>query len=188
MFENIDNNFFANQEEQQQEIKENTNDLGLQVKLENEIINFLIKAEKKHKEFFISKWDNIKKYSETPINARWVSMIINAKIVSASENILLLLFDHEPSANILNLENKNIEFNNFTYKIFNRDILILGVWNSLWEKIKTNFIKLKNQNKLPEYTEFVIPKAKLDKIKQNDSEELNELINYFGSDIVEEVK
>ena len=155
------------------------------IKLENEIFNVLLRAEKKYKEFFKTKWEGLAKYLEVPENARWIKMIHNSKIIAATNNVLILLFEYEPSADILNGENKNQEFLRLMYQIFGQDILFMGVWIELWDKIKNDFVYKKNNNQLPPYVEVFIPKAQLEVNKKKVDKNLENLKEVFGDNIVE---
>ena len=177
------------EEEPQEQSKEKKEEIASEhIKLENEIINVLLKAERKYKEFFKTKWENLDKYLDIPENARWINMIHNSKIAAATDNVIILLFEYEPSANILNDENKNQKFLNLMYQIFEKDVLFLGIWVELWEKIKSDFVYKKNNNKLPKYVEIFVPKTKLEVNKKDIDQDLKNINDLFGEDVVKEVE
>lgn len=190
-----DNNELENNEEEEnitplEEINsEDNNDDNNNEKSKSNIIfdelkkirinNVLYGADKNILNNVLKNYDRVNDYISSKIYNSVAALLIDGKIVVASEEYLLFSFKEESSVATFDSIYKNIEI--FINEIYDHTYKVVAVSNKEWEEIRNNFIENKKNN---------IPYVLIDEndvqleVSDNFSELENSALNIFGENTV----
>ncbi len=143
------------------------------------INNCFVNASKKYLATVQSNWQEFSQDNNSLLN-----LIIDTKVVAASDKVIILMNDDEGTVNLLN-KNLDILSNLYNNK-YQTEYKFIALTSDRWQHERTEYIaNLKNKIKYTyqEEKEPVIEKSNDEDIKKDNIEET--ALNIFGEDIVE---
>ena len=70
----------------------------------DEFINILVQSNKEYRSEMVERYGIIKNYLSNSNTARYASMLVDGSIAVASSNAAIVVFDYEPSVNVIDPE------------------------------------------------------------------------------------
>ena len=144
----------------------------------SEILNILVSAVKPQREFFTQKLISLERIERDKNNSKWLSLLSNCKIVAASNDAVIILYEYEASSNVLNSYSRDNDFLKFVKDYFGREYLFIGTWNDEWREEVNGYRNLKEQKALPTPQKVEVPVHKPKTIL--DQTEIQEAKDFFG--------
>jgi len=184
--DHIDNNEISNEEKELEEDIEDISEKVLSESIDSieelkkiRINNVLYGADKTILKNVLRDYDRVNDYISSKIYNSVAALLIEGKIVVASNEYLLFAFKDESYVATFNSNYKNIEI--FINEIFDHSYKAVAVLEKEWENIKNNFIENKKNN-IP-YVFIDENDVKLE-MSDNFSELENSALNIFGENAV----
>lgn len=152
----------------------------------DDIMDILVKADRKILEDIQERWPIIKRYLANLNTAKCASMLCEGSAVAACEGGLIIAFDHQPAVNSVNFYKNYKQLNQFLTEILGKEYKFIALQQERWIEIRSEFIRLKKAEQLPEPRDNIILKHidshDLDYVDLNEAQEF--AVDLFG-DIVE---
>ena len=124
----------------------------------HKLLNILLTAIKSQREFVNEKVNGLKQIERNQENSKWISLFSSSKIAAASNDAIIILYEYEASAHVLNSHFKDNNFLKFIKEIFGREYLLVGTWKEEWDEEVELYKNLKKDNKLPIAKKVVVPR------------------------------
>lgn len=153
----------------------------------DDVLNILVQADRRILNEAREKWKIIPRYMANMNTAKYASMLSGCEPVAAAEGGLILSFEFQPEANLVNYFENYKGVKNFITEILGRDFEFIAVTRTNWIDIRNQYLKLRQINQLPVAKPITLTHIE----RYKDKEEKNTLTesqlyaqNLFG-DIVE---
>ena len=156
-------------------------DLAIEANL-SEALNYIVQSDKEMLENIKDRWHVLKDYQSHPNTMKVSSLLLKGKPVLSCEHGLILVYEHEPDANIMNGNNKDHKVLNFMKEVFGTRLLVIALETDTWTKAKSNYLMLRQANKLPKPVKVQLPE---NTVQTEKNTYVDNLKNVFG-EIVEE--
>lgn len=142
-----------------------------------DILNILVQAMRDNLEDIKEHWNLISKYRFNLNTAKYANMLYESKPVAAGPTAMIIAFDYQAEANQINYEDNYYPIKKFLREILGSDYDFIAITNDKWQEIRTDYIKLKRENKLPASTPI-----NLSHIQKKEVNKLNEA-QQFAQDL-----
>ena len=162
-------------------------EINQEIELDSDyLLNILVQADRKILNNIQGKWIIIKRYMANINTAKYASILSDGAPVAASEDAIIIAFEHKPSCNNVNNQKEYTKIKRFLKEILNSEFEFVAITTSEWTDVRNKYLKLRQVNKLP--------KAKPIKSRYNEQTEetSNHLsagqrlaVELFGNDIVD---
>lgn len=151
----------------------------------SDVLNILVQANKQILISLQDRWPIIKRYLSNINYAKCASLLCDGAPVAACPNGMIIAFEHMPSVNTVNDSNTYKELKSFLSEAFNEDFDFIAIQRDEWTDMRSEFIKLKKENALPQAGPIQLKHIKDETSKYENLDEAHEYaIKLFG-DIVE---
>lgn len=181
------------QEENIDEIKEVFNEVKVQLLSEtgeklpgysiDDLQNVLVQASKATRDALVSKWDLLKRYLMNPNTARHAATLIDGYVGAACDNAVIVVFQDEPTANVLNTRNHDGDMLKFISTLFGQPMLLMGVDENSWRDAQQKYIQLRQVNKLPQPVAISLPQPKFSTAHKEVKEHIAFAQEFFGDSL-----
>ncbi|MDD8049141.1 MAG: DNA polymerase III subunit gamma/tau [Thomasclavelia sp.] len=152
---------------------------------ENDIMNILVQAQMTIRDEVQDKWQIINRYRFNMNTAKYANMLCNATVVAGSDKGLIITFEHQVEANVVNNTNNYYPLKRFLQEILGSEYDFIAVSEKKWPKIRKHFVELKHDNNLPSPTEIKLHHIGKEVVEKEEVDEAKEFaINMFGENIV----
>lgn len=155
----------------------------------DEYINILCHGDRRFKEDLSLKWQDIRNYINDP-NTRYVAqLLVDAKIMAASQEYVLLGYDYKLLSSRARQKNNILLIKEFLKDIFGFVLEVYVIETSYFIDIKQKFFELRQANKLPALSP--LPKLEsnivLENIKKDENKDEDKTVelgkSLFGDDL-----
>ena len=155
----------------------------------DEYINILCHGDRRFKEDLSRKWQDIRNYINEP-NTRYVAqLLVDAKIMAASQEYVLLGYDYKLLSSRARQKNNILLIKEFLRDIFGFVLEVYVIETSYFIDIKQKFFELRQANKLPALSP--LPKLEsnivLENIKKDENKDEDKTVelgkSLFGDDL-----
>lgn len=148
----------------------------------SDTLNYIVQSDKEMLEDIKDRWHVLKDYQSHPNTSKIAGLLLKGKPVLSCEHGLILVYEHEPDANIMNGNNKDHKVLSFIKEVFGTRLLVIALETDTWTRAKSNYLMLRQANKLPKAIKVKLPE---NVVKTEKNTYVDNLKNVFG-EIVEE--
>ena len=155
----------------------------------DEYINILCHGDRRFKEDLSRKWQDIRNYINDPNTRYEAQLLVDAKIMAASQEYVLLGYDYKLLSSRARQKNNILLIKEFLKDIFGFVLEVYVIETSYFIDIKQKFFELRQANKLPALSP--LPKLEsnivLENIKKDENKDEDKTVelgkSLFGDDL-----
>ncbi|MDQ7982965.1 MAG: DNA polymerase III subunit gamma/tau [Spiroplasma sp.] len=166
-------------------IKAVKNDLKIDSRLFNDVLNVIIQANKEIRKELKSHWEKISQLTENHKFHDFSKIYLNTIISAASSNAIVIICDNIIQADLINKNFLYQEHRNFLNFVLKKEFMVYALDRKQWRVVGEKYQTLVKDNNLPAAKPIIIPEVRIQEKSITKSETLMFLQNIFGE--IEEI-
>ena len=120
------------------------------------MIEIMVTGKKEIKNELLNSWDNLKKLSAHPTLSKYASMLVDAHVLVASKEVLIVEYPFKKTAEKINLIVNQKDIQTIIKTVFDKEMFVYAVDRADSVRLQGIFINKKQVNKLPKLSEINI--------------------------------
>ena len=151
----------------------------------DELLNILVQSSKENKTKLIEKWDTLKRYRLQPKYQKAVSLLSGGSPVAVAENGMILSFNTNSQADLVNqAKSQAIIMEFFKEEFLNKECYFYALSDDGFRQLKYEFVRRRKTHTLPAPHKITPPVIEVVEDKPiEEDEEVNSLKKLFGDSL-----